>query len=184
MNKIFFLILILIAITSCSEPIARKPVVRKTSSFMTESIQRNKVLNKMEEAILQQIVKKDTLHEYLNSEYGFWYFYKKKQTGNNAFPKAGDEVFFTYEVKNVQDSILYSKEEIGVKQYKIDKQEMITGLQEGIKLMKESEIVTFLFPSHKAFGYTGLEKINTNQPLIYTVELKKIITNNTINENN
>ena len=40
--------------------------------------------------------------------------------------------------------------------------------------MKEGEVITFLFPSHKAYGYTGNDKIEPNQPLIYTVQLLKI----------
>ena len=40
--------------------------------------------------------------------------------------------------------------------------------------MKVGETVTFLFPSHKAFGYSGYQKINSNEPLIYTVTLQKI----------
>jgi FKBP-type peptidyl-prolyl cis-trans isomerase len=51
-------------------------------------------------------------------------------------------------------------------------------LQDGIKLMRKGEIVTCLFPSHKAFGYGGSEGINPNEPLIYTVHLKEIIVKN------
>jgi len=44
--------------------------------------------------------------------------------------------------------------------------------------MKEGEEAVFLIPSFKAFGVLGdRNKIKTNQPLIYTVYLKKIITN-------
>ena len=60
----------------------------------------------------------------------------------------------------------------------VDQEELITGLQEGIKLTKEGEILTFLFPSHMAFGYTGNGKIESNQPLIYKVHLKEIINKN------
>ncbi|PJC60215.1 MAG: gliding motility-associated peptidyl-prolyl isomerase GldI, partial [Flavobacteriales bacterium CG_4_9_14_0_2_um_filter_35_242] len=53
-----------------------------------------------------------------------------------------------------------------------------TGLQNGLKLMKENEEVMFLFPSFLAYGVLGdRKKIKTNQPLIYTVYLKKIINN-------
>jgi hypothetical protein len=47
--------------------------------------------------------------------------------------------------------------------------------------MKEGEVVTFLFPSHKAFGYYGdKNKIGANIPIITTVSLYSIIneTNN------
>jgi FKBP-type peptidyl-prolyl cis-trans isomerase len=49
------------------------------------------------------------------------------------------------------------------------------GLRDGIKLMKKGEKVTFLFPSHMAFGYHGdNKKIGTNEPLICTVTLNDI----------
>jgi len=51
---------------------------------------------------------------------------------------------------------------------------MISGLHDGIQLMKEGETITFLFPSYKAYGYSGNEKVNPNEPLIFTVELLKI----------
>ena len=49
------------------------------------------------------------------------------------------------------------------------------GLRDGIKLMKKGETITFLFPSHMAYGYHGDDKkIGTNEPLICTVTLNDI----------
>lgn len=118
----------------------------------------------------------DSIHVYTVSPHGFWYYYMQTDTINAVSPVKGDEVVFSYEIKDLKDSIIYSKEELGDKNYLVDKEDLISGLQDGIKLMKEGEIVTFLFPSYKAYGYSGFEKINSNQPLIYTVHLKKIIS--------
>ena len=145
---------------------------------MSESVERNKVLKNVEEEMFRQKMKNDSINNYISSEYGFWYYYKEKDTLNNKFATTGDEVIFSYEVRNLNNSIVYSKEELGDKNYLVDKEELITGLQEGIKLMKEGEVVVFLFPSYKAYGYTGNERIESNQPLIYIVELKKIINKN------
>ena len=145
---------------------------------MSESVERNKVLKNVEEEMFRQKMEYDSINNYISSEYGFWYYYKEKDTLNNKFATTGDEVIFSYEVRNLNNSIVYSKEELGDKNYLVDKEELITGLQEGIKLMKEGEVVVFLFPSYKAYGYTGNERIESNQPLIYIVELKKIINKN------
>ena len=60
----------------------------------------------------------------------------------------------------------------------MDKQELFTGLREGLKLMKTGETVTFLFPSQKAYGYYGdNNKIGSNTPLICEVTVKSIIEN-------
>ena len=173
--KLSVAILILsVMLVSCSRPEARKPIVRKTSSFMSESIERNKLLNKVENDMILNKIKADTLHEYLNSESGFWYFYELENPAESYRPKRGDEVFFTHEIRALDDSLIYTREELGTKSYLIDKEDLISGLQDGFKLMREGEVVTFLFPSHKAYGYTGNERINPNQPLIYTVQLLKI----------
>ena len=142
---------------------------------MSESVERNKELKDVEEEIFRLKMENDSINNYISSEYGFWYYYKEKDTMNNKFATTGDEVIFSYEVRNLNDSIIYSKEELGDKNYLVDKEELITGLQEGIKLMKEGEVVVFLFPSYKAYGYTGDERIGRNEPLIYIVQLKKII---------
>ncbi len=143
---------------------------------MRESVERNKVLNKLEEGIIMKKMQSDSMHTYAVSPNGFWYFYEEKDTLNTVFPVKGDEVIFAYEIKDLRDSIIYSKEELGDKRYLVDREDLISGLQDGIKLMKEGEVVTFLFPSYKAYGYSGYERINSNQPLIYSVHLKKIIS--------
>jgi len=178
MGKLFFILSFGFLFISCSKPEPRKPIIRKTSSFMHESIERNKVLNKLEDDMILLKIKRDSLHNYVNSEHGFWFYYKEKDTLNNKYPVKGDEVSFTYEIKDLKDAVIYTKEDLGIKNYLIDKEELITGLQEGIKLMKKGEIVIFIFPSYKAFGYTGSDRIKPNMPLIYTVELNEIKTKN------
>ena len=114
----------------------------------------------------------------INSEFGFWYTYNIKDSLGSKLPVKGDEIVFSYEIRNFKDEIIYSDDEIGEKNYLVDQEELITVLQEGGKLMKEGEIISFLFPSHKAFGYTGNDKIQSNEPLIYKVHLKEMMKKN------
>lgn len=171
-------LLVTIIFFSCSGPEPRKPVVRKSSTFLKESIVRNKAINKLEETVLKDLMLKDSLHSYKASENGFWYYYNTKDSPDGYTPKSGDEVFINYSIKDVDGSTLYTEEEIGPQRYLVDKEDIITGLQDGVKLMKAGETVTFLFPSYKAYGYLGHERIGRGQPLIYTVKLNKIIVNN------
>jgi len=174
MIKNIVFLLVFLVISSCSKPEPRKPIVRKTGSFLDESVKRNITINKLEEDLLKREMQNDSLHHYINSENGFWYFYQVKDSLDHLTPKKGDLAVFNYEVKNLNDEIIFSKEEIGKIQYYVGKQEMISGLHDGIQLMKEGETITFLFPSYKAYGYSGNEKVNPNEPLIFTVELLKI----------
>ena len=141
---------------------------------MSESIERNKILTKAENQLLQMKIEGDSLNSYLNSEQGFWYYYEKKDTLDAPVPETGDQVVFNYEVRDLAERVIYSEEELGPQSYLVDKEELISGLQDGLKLMKEGERVIFLFPSYKAYGYTGSERIEPNQPLVYKVELIKV----------
>ena len=158
-------------VISCSKPEARKPIVRKTSSFMNESIERNKLLTQVENELLQKKMNADSDREYINSEQGFWYYYDLRPDAESPLPESGDEVVFSYEILNLEEEVIFSRDELGEVVYRVDKEELITGLQDGIKLMRSGEKVTFLFPSYKAYGYSGNERIEPNQPLIYKVEL-------------
>lgn len=172
-NKIYTLLLLVII--ACAQPQPRKPVVKKTSTFLNESIERNKAINKAEENIFKSLMKADSLNTYIASSNGFWYYYNKRDNVKTRLPVRGDEVVYEYQINNVNGDLIYSKEELGIRKYLVDKQELITGLQDGLKLMKEGEEVIFLFPSHKAYGYSGYKNITGNQPLIYKVKLKEII---------
>ena len=174
-NKLI-LLLITVFVFSCTKSIPRKPVIRNSSTFLNESVKRNKIINKLEEKAFLELMKKDSTHDYISSANGFWYYYVNKNLASTKLlPTRGDEVIYSYTIKNINDQVLYTEEDLGERSYLVDKQELITGLQDGLKLMKEDEVVTFLFPSHKAYGYSGYQKIGSNQPLIYTVKLKKII---------
>lgn len=171
------------SVFSCSSPKARKPISRATSTFLNESIERNKKLNQSEENFFKKLMQKDSIHNYKNSNTGFWYYTENVKDALSKTPIKGDHVIINYEIKDVYHNIIYNKEELGSRDqknksdrlYKIDGEEFITGLQEGIKLMHLGETTTFLFPSNKVFGVTGFQdRIASNQPLIITVFLKEI----------
>ncbi len=181
-HKIYIILLLLHF--SCSSPKPRKPVSQsKSNSFMEASIKRNKALVKMEEALFKRIIKKDTLHHYISSPNGFWYYYNHKIDSLKVTPKAGDELTFNYEIRDVKNTVIFPKEALGSRGQvekgdrilHLETEEFLTGVQEGLKLMKQGERVTFLFPSNKVFGATGYgSKISPNQSLIIEVYLKKI----------
>ena len=111
------------------------------------------------------------------SSKGYWYTYLVENPTDTLTPKKGDVAFFNYEIKDLKGRIIYSEDELKSQTYAIDKQNIMTGLREGIKLMHKNEKVVFLFPSHIAYGYHGDDKkIGTNQPLLCTVTLHNFIS--------
>jgi len=161
-----------VLLVSCAKQQARKPVSQTSGSFIEESIARNKTLIANEEKLIKFIISKDTLKQYVASSKGYWYKYDFKNVEDSLFPKKGDVAFFEYEISDLKNNIIYTKEELKPQTYYVDKQDIMMGLRDGIKLMKKGETVTFLFPSHMAFGYHGdNEKISENEPLICKVTL-------------
>ena len=143
---------------------------------MKESIDRNKKLNEQEKIAITKIIQKDTAFIYNRSEKGFWYAYETKST-ENVFPVKGDVVNFDYEITDLYGNIIYSAEELKPQTYYVDKQNIMNGLRNGIKLMHKADKVKFIFPSQSAYGYHGDDKkIGTNQPIICLVTLNEIKT--------
>jgi len=163
-------------VTCCSQKQeARRPVSQKSGEFMKQSIERNKKLNQGEEKLIAAIIKKDTVNDYIASTKGYWYYYISKNVNKTTSPVKGDIAMFDYEIKDLTGKIIYSQAELKPQNYRVDKQDFIKGIQDGIKLMQKGEKVTFLFPSHMAFGYHGDDnRIGTNQPLLCTVTLNDI----------
>ena len=167
--------MLLASVVSCKSPEARKPISHKTGSFINASVERNIKLNKKEKEKIEQIIKADTDSEYIASESGFWYTYETKVEQDTLKPNFGDIVNFDYNVKTLSGQTIYSDEEIRPRDYVMDKEELFTGLREGLKLMKPGETVTFLFPSQKAYGYYGdTNRIGTSIPLMCKVTVNSI----------
>lgn len=170
-------ILFILFLVSCKTPDARKPVSQRTSTYIQESIKYNKKVVSFQEGLIKEIIKQDTENNYLTSNNGFWYYYNEKNILPAKKPSFGDKVSFSYNLLHLDGSPIYTTEEIGPRTYIIDKQVLFSGLREGLKLMKVGETVTFLFPSHKAFGYYGdQQRIGVNIPIKSTVTLYAIQT--------
>ena len=176
MYKFFILVLITVLCFNCKTPEARKPISVKTGSFIDESLERNKKLNAKEQALIEQIMSANESNSYIASENGFWYYYNEKRNEDTlATPNFGDIVNYSYSLKDLNGTLIYPEDNFKNLDYAMDRQELFTGLREGLKLMKTGETVTFLFPSQKAYGYYGDEnKIGANIPLIAKVTVNSI----------
>lgn len=174
--KTLLLLSIYMFLASCSkQQQARKPISHSSGTFIKESIERNKILIADEEDLIAEIIKQDSLESYIASTKGYWYKYETKVEDDVPTPKRGDIAFFEYEIKDLKNRTIYTINETKPQMYYVDKENIMMGLRDGIKLMKKGETVTFLFPSHMAYGYHGdNKKIGTNEPLICTVSLNDI----------
>ena len=174
--KYSFLAFLVLLIFSCSTPEPRRPISHHTESFLKKSVERNKRINAFEEEAIKYYIAQDSLKKYKASTTGFWYRYiEQREEVEGGQPLFEDTVVFNYEISDLNNEVLYSYEELGDVTYKIDKENLESGLQDGLKMMRVRDEILFLFPSYKALGILGdKEKVGMNQPLIYKVKLIKI----------
>jgi len=172
LKSYLLLLLAVFALVSCKQQQARMPVSHSSGVFLKESAERNKKLIKGEEGKIDSIIKSNPNIKYIASQKGYWYYYESKNDKDTLRPRKGDVANFDYEIKDLDGNVIYSQLELKPQTYVVDKQNIMMGLRHGIKLMHKSEKVTFLFPSHMAYGYHGdNRRIGTNEPLICTVTL-------------
>ncbi len=172
--RLFLLPICFLFFINCQESEIRRPSNKNKKLFLKESAIRNKNRFEIEQELFKKFAKNSTL-EFNISESGFWYAYKTKTKINGRIPKKGDQVTFSYKIEDLNNNLLYSKKELGEVSFFIDEEDLIPALRRGIKIMKENEVVVFLFPSYLCFGYRGDgEKIGMNQPLKFTINLLKL----------
>lgn len=174
-QRILLLLCSALLLANCAQPEPRRPIQQKTGKYFGANVARNKALLAQEEKLIRSIITKDSLHHYEHSANGSWFYYVKKNDTATYSPKANDLVTLTYTLTGLDNDTIYSGEEIGIKKYKVDMEELFPGLRSSVKLLKENETATFLFPSSLAYGYQGdADRIGVNVPLKCTLSILKI----------
>ncbi len=112
---------------------------------------------------------------------GLRYQIIKKSNGINV--KSGDSVEVSLKISLLNGSICYQTDSSDIDLFLVDKSSIESGIQEGIKYMKEGEKAIFILPSNLAHGLLGdFEKIPPMSPIKVDVELIKVTKNDKIND--
>jgi FKBP-type peptidyl-prolyl cis-trans isomerase len=98
-----------------------------------------------------------------------------KQT-NGIKVESGDSVDVALKINLLDGKLCYKTDTLEVDQFLVDRSQVESGIQEGIKLMKEGEKAVFILPSNLAHGLLGdFEKIPPMSPIVVNLELIKVI---------
>ena len=139
LSKIVLLIVVFMTFLSCKQQQqARMPISRSSGTFMKESVVRNKKLIAGEEGKIDSIIKSNPKIKYLASKKGYWYHYQIKNENDTLRPKKGDVAQFDYEIMDLKGNVVYSEVELRPQTYIVDKQNILMGLRDGIKLMRKN----------------------------------------------
>lgn len=129
------------------------------------------ILNEDNELIEYYI--EDSDQQFVKTSFGFWISNQGKSTESMA--SLGDMIKYEYEVMDFEEKIIYSKEENGIKQTILGKENLPRGLHASLQLIEEGDSATALYPSFLAYGgYGDQNKVGSNMPLIFKIKVLDI----------
>ncbi len=107
---------------------------------------------------------------------GLRYFIYEKGTGEPALPE--DYVDIEYSIKLLDGTECYATAKDEVEELKVDKAQVESGIQEGIKLLGQGDKAILIVPSHLAHGIVGdMSKIPPLSTLIVEISIAKLYRN-------
>lgn len=103
---------------------------------------------------------------------GLWYLIKTE--GDGSFFTNSDKVIMEYECSLLDGTNCYSSKELGPKEIILGKNEMGSGLNQGLKMLKPGGEAIFIIPPYLAYGFVGDgNKIPSRAVIVYSVTLLK-----------
>ena len=94
------------------------------------------------------------------------------QRGNGEPIAEKDEVTFHYTIRLINDALVESSDQIGPKKIIVGYSSEISGLTEGLLLLRKGDRALFIIPSHLAYGWvTGSNHIPPKSILIYEIKV-------------
>jgi FKBP-type peptidyl-prolyl cis-trans isomerase len=106
----------------------------------------------------------------IKSGTGLQYYIYKNGLGDSA--KVNQLAMIRYKIQLLDGTVCHETSKGEVERFVIDHSDVETGIQEGIKKMREGDNAKFIIPSHLAHGLVGdLDKIPPLNPIVVDVKL-------------
>lgn len=168
------ILLIIAGIQSCGD--GHKKTTQKTNiqskEFQDKLIEANKMYVKRENDEIDQYVAHRGW-QMITTGTGLRYMITQKGTGERAVNEKQAKV--NYRISLLDGTVCYSSDSTGAKVFVIGKDNVESGLHEGIQLLHVGDKAIFILPSHLAHGLIGDEnKIPPHATVIYDIQLLAI----------
>ena len=97
------------------------------------------------------------------------------QKGSGPVVSQGSIVSIKYRVNLLNGDLVFRTDPAKLFSFQTGKRDVVSGLEEGVMLMKKGDHAKLIVPSHLAFGLLGdLGKVPSRAVLVYDVELCEI----------
>jgi FKBP-type peptidyl-prolyl cis-trans isomerase FkpA len=170
MSKHLVIFIVVFLVFSCNN----QPKKEKAIDWNNEkSTQMNKQFSAEEEVEINLYLARKPQWKMQKTGSGLRYFIYEKGTGNPAV--SDDYVDIEYTITLLDGTSVYSTKSDEVEEFKVDKSEIESGIQEAFKLLREGDKAKLIIPSHLAHGLVGdMSKIPPLSTLIVDISIHKI----------
>lgn len=171
MKRSWLLILLVVFMISCQSD---KNNINNIDNFSEKEIKEklieaNKIAAQKESIQIDGYVSRRKLNV-TKTGTGLRYFIYHKGKGEKA--ENGKIAIVKYEVSLIDGTVCYSTKEKGAEEFTIGKDNVESGLHEGITYMKVGDKAKIIIPSYLAHGLAGdFKKIPVRSTIIYDIEL-------------
>ena len=170
--SLYFLIVSVFVLFACNDDASnvKEEQVKWTKDH---SVALGKSLAQEEDIMIRLFLKQRPNWDVEHSGTGLRYWvYESK---GDRKPEEGEKVDVILEVRLLDDSLCYKTDEGELNTFLVDKSNVESGVQEGVKYMGVGDKAKFIIPSHLGHGLVGdLDKIPPLQVLIVDIELVAI----------
>ena len=162
-------------ITACTYQEAGKEKLNP-GEYKEPLMEANKRVVKTEAQHIEDFLRR---YKWEMEESGSGLLYMIYYEGNGQQARNGMLASISYEIKVITGDVIYSSDKDGPLSFIIGNGEVISGLEEGILLMKVNDKAKFIIPSHLAYGLVGDgDLIPAKTTLIYDIELLSLKQSN------
>lgn len=142
--------ILLLILTACSEPETDPIPVDWTKE---KSTRLNKEITEQEKIDIELYKDRIVNSSFEQTGSGLNIWVKKEGEGENA--EVNQWVQVRYKISLLDGTVCYETEENEIQEFKVDKSDVETGIQEGIKRLNKGAQAMLIIPSHLAHGLTG-----------------------------
>lgn len=173
-HKYLFTLSLIITLSSCDgNKKHEKPINIESAAFKEKLIDANKLYVKQESDEIDRYVARRGW-EMTTTGTGLRYMIVKKGTGEQAKPLQTAKV--NYKISLLDGTVCYSSDTTGAKEFKIEQDDVDSGLHEGIQYMHVGDKAVMIVPFHLAHGLVGDQsRIPPHATVMYELELLALL---------
>ena len=172
LSYIIFCFSLFLVFTSCNNPDSNNQKVVKVQkkALQDQFVKANQLVVQKENDEMDYYARSHKMN-FVNTNSGLrYYVYEASAKGDSI--KDGDQITIKYTVSLLDGTECYSSEKDGPKTFIVGHEDLESGIQKGVQLLKKGDKALIMIPSHLAHGLLGdMKKIPPQRAIVYDVQI-------------